>query len=63
MPKRPAKARVAPIIARVPDESSVGEKQHTIGFVRMIERGVRDADAGHVVSHEEVVRETKSWSK
>jgi predicted transcriptional regulator len=67
MPKRPAnetaKERITKIIARLPDDSSFDEGLRELRFVRMIDRGVRDADAGRVVGHAEVVRQSKSWSR
>ncbi|MGK2857999.1 MAG: hypothetical protein ACSLFQ_12415 [Thermoanaerobaculia bacterium] len=62
-PPPTAKARVAAILDRLPDDSTLDQILQEIAFIRMIERGVRDADAGRVVSHEDVVRDTKSWSK
>ncbi|MFA6956278.1 MAG: hypothetical protein WC538_10440 [Thermoanaerobaculia bacterium] len=62
-PPPTAKERIAKIIDRLPDDSSFDEILQEIAFVRMIDRGLRDADAGRVVSHEEVVRDARSWSK
>lgn len=58
-----AKRRAVTIIERMPDDSSFDEILQELAFVRMIDRGVRDADAGRVVSHEKVVDDVKSWSK
>jgi len=67
MPIRPAnetaKERIAKIVARLPDDSSFDAVLQELRFVRMIDRGIRDADAGRVIDHAEVVRESKSWSR
>lgn len=57
------KSRILAIVERQPDDSSFDEILHELAFARMIERGLADADAGRVVSHDDVVRESKSWSK
>jgi predicted transcriptional regulator len=62
-PPPTAKERVAAILNRLPDDSTIDQILQEIAFVRMVDRGVRDAEAGRVVSHEEVVRDSKSWSK
>ena len=58
-----AKEKILAIVEQQPDDSSFDEILRELAFARMIERGLADADAGRVVSHEQVVRETKSWSK
>jgi len=60
---RNAKDRVIEIVSEQPDDASFDEILHELAFARMIERGLADADAGRVVPHEAVVRETGSWRK
>ena len=57
------KDRVRAIVEQQPDDSSFDEILSELAFARMIERGVSDADAGRVIPHDDVLRETKSWSK
>lgn len=58
-----AKERILAIVEQQPDDSSFDEILRELAFARMVERGLADADAGRVVCHEDVVRESKSWSK
>ena len=58
-----ARERILAIVDRQPDDSSFDEIVREIAFVRMVERGVADADAGRVVSHDDVVREARSSRK
>jgi len=58
-----AKTRILAIVEQQPDDSSFEEILSELSFARMIERGVADAKEGRVISHDQVVRETKSWSK
>ncbi len=62
-PHGTAKERIREIVERQPDDSSFEEILTEIAFVRMIEKGLADVDAGRVISHADVVRETDSWSK
>ncbi|HVT05297.1 MAG TPA: hypothetical protein VHL58_18185 [Thermoanaerobaculia bacterium] len=57
------KDRVRAIVEQQPDDSSFDEILSELAFARMIERGVSDADAGRLIPHDDVLRETKSWSK
>jgi predicted transcriptional regulator len=60
---RSAKQRVIETVDQQPDDSSFDEILHELAFARMIEWGVADADAGRVISHDQLIRETESWSK
>ena len=57
------KSRILALVEDQPDDSSYDEILHELAFVRMVERGIADADAGRVVSHEEVRRRIDEWSK
>ena len=62
-PPGTAKERIREIVERQPDDSSFEEILTELAFVRMIEKGLADVDAGRMISHADVVRETVSWSK
>jgi len=57
------KNRMIDIIQNQPDDSSYDEILRELAFSRMIELGLADSDAGRTISHEEVGRRLKSWSK
>lgn len=57
------KARILALVEDQPEDSSYDEILHELAFVRMVERGIEDADAGRVVRHEEVKRRVDSWSR
>jgi len=44
-----------------PDDRSYDEILHELVFIRMVERGIEDADAGRAVTHEEVRRWIDTW--
>ena len=58
-----AKARILALVEDQPEDSSYDEILHELAFVRMVERGIADADAGRVVPHEEIRRRIDSWSR
>jgi len=57
------KDRIRELVDQQPEDSSFDEILCELALARMIERGVADADGGRVIPHEDVVRETRSWSK
>jgi predicted transcriptional regulator len=57
------KARILALVEDQPEDSSYDEILHELAFVRMVERGIADADAGRVVPHEEVKRRFDAWSR
>lgn len=50
------KQRVLDAIQRLPADTTLDEAIESLIFLAKIERGLRDADAGRVFSHEEVKR-------
>ncbi|HUP24607.1 MAG TPA: hypothetical protein VNB06_16900 [Thermoanaerobaculia bacterium] len=56
-----AKDRIRKIVEEQPDDSSFDEILKEIAFVRMVDRGLADSDAGRTVSHEEVKRRIAEW--
>jgi predicted transcriptional regulator len=62
-PSNTPKQRILELVSEQPDDSSFDEILHELAFARMIERGLQDARAGRVVSHEDAVRESETWRK
>lgn len=62
-PPGTAKERILVLVEQQPDDSSFEQILQELSFARMVERGLADADAGRVLSHKDVVREMKTWSK
>ncbi len=58
-----AKTRIRNLLEQQPDDSSYDEILRELALHRMIERGLADADAGRVLSHEEMGRRIDSWAK
>ena len=59
----PPKDRMIDIIQKQPDDSSYDEILRELAFARMIDLGLQDADAGRVISNEELTRRIQSWQK
>jgi predicted transcriptional regulator len=51
-----AKDQILQIIGDQPDDSSYDEILRELAFVRMVESGLSDSEAGRTVSHEEMGR-------
>jgi hypothetical protein len=49
-----AKEQIAKILQDQPDDSSYDEILRELAFVRMVEQGLADSDAGRTISHEEM---------
>ncbi len=58
-----AKDELVRLIKEQPDDSSPDEIVRELAFHVMIERGLADADAGRVVSNDEMQRRIRSWRK
>jgi predicted transcriptional regulator len=56
-----AKTRMLELLQGQPDDSSYEELLRELAFLRMVERGLSDADAGRLVSDEELGREIETW--
>ena len=56
-----AKEAVVDIVSGMPEDSSYDEILQELVFNRMVERGLADADAGRVISDEEMKRTIDSW--
>ncbi len=60
-PVRNAKEAVFEIVSGMPEDSTYDEILEELVFNRMVERGLADADAGRVISDEEMKRTIDSW--
>lgn len=58
-----AKERILAVVDEQPDDSSYDEILHELAFIRMIDRGLTDADSGRVVSHDDMKRRIDAWSE
>ncbi len=57
------KEKMAEIINELPDDSTYGEVLRELAFGGMIERGLRDSDAGRTLSDDEMERRIRLWGK
>ena len=55
------KDKILQIIGDQPDDSSYDEILRELAFVRMVERGLSDSEAGRTVSTEEMGRRIRTW--
>ena len=58
-----AKARIHEIVDDLPEDSSYEEILQELAFMRMIDRGLADSDAGRTISHDELKRRIASWAQ
>jgi len=58
-----AKGQIRQLVEQQPDDSSYDETLRELVFARMVERGLADAEAGRMISHEEMGRRLRSWAK
>ena len=57
------KQQAMKIVKELPEDSSYDDILRELAMARMIERGLADADAGRVISHEAMKRRLESWAK
>jgi len=55
------KQLVIETVRELPDETSLDEIAERIAILAAIRKGEEDADAGRVISHEELKRRMKTW--
>lgn len=58
-----AKEQIARLLDQQPDDSSVEEIVRELAFGLMIDRGVRDSDAGRTISNEKMCHRIRQWRK
>jgi predicted transcriptional regulator len=56
-----AKEAVRQLLDQLPDDVSIEDIQYHLYLRQKIERGLADAEAGRVVSHEEIEKQTMRW--
>ena len=56
-----AKEHVRHVLDKLPDNASYDEIMYEIQFLRGIEEGLADLDAGRSISHEDVMARARQW--
>lgn len=51
------------VIQDQPEDSDFDEILRELAFIKMVNRGLTDSDAGRTVPHEEIEQRMKSWQK
>jgi predicted transcriptional regulator len=62
-PMSMAKQMMKEVIDSQPDDASYDEIIRELAFEHMIERGLKDARSGRVISNEEMGHRIKTWQK
>lgn len=57
------KDRSLQTIQDLPDDSTYEEILRELAFVRMVERGLADSEAGRTIDHDEMGRRIASWAR
>lgn len=55
------KERILDALRRLPPEATVEDAMERLYFLGKVERGLKQADAGEVVSHEVALRRVIEW--
>ncbi len=58
-----AKDELRNILDKQPEDSSTEELVRELAFHVMVQRGLADADAGRVISNEEMKHRIQSWAQ
>jgi predicted transcriptional regulator len=61
IPSETAKQHLITILEQQPDDSSYDELLKELAFARMIDRGLKDVEAGRTISNENMRREIAAW--
>jgi len=56
-----AKKEVSELLSRLPEDCSLEDIQYHLYVLQKIERGLNDAEAGRVLSQEEVEKRMSKW--
>lgn len=56
-----AKEELGQLIAQQPDDSSYEELVRELAFSVMVRHGLKDSDAGHTISNEEMRHRIRAW--
>ena len=57
------KEKVEAVVAAQPDDASYDEIVRELAFERMVDRGLKDARDGRIVSNDEIGRRIATWRK
>jgi predicted transcriptional regulator len=57
------KAALAKVINNLPDEFEIEELLDKLIFMAKVEKGMKQIEVGKGITHEEMVKKIKSWSK
>ncbi len=57
-----AKQKMLQLVQDQPEDSSYDEILRELAFARMIERGLKDAENGCAIGHEEMKTRISSWA-
>ena len=58
---RPPKDRAQQVLDTLGDDTSYGDIVRALAFDRLIERGLRDADAGHLLDQATLRERVRAW--
>jgi predicted transcriptional regulator len=61
VPSESAKQHLMTILQQQPEDSSYDELLKELAFARMIDRGLKDVEAGRTANNDDVRREIDSW--
>jgi predicted transcriptional regulator len=56
-----AKQKILQLVQDQPEDSSYDEILRELAFTRMIERGLKEAENGRTISHEQMKARISSW--
>ena len=59
--KQTAKEASLEVIQRLPDDVDLEDILHALYVRQRIERGIKEADEGRLMPHDEVMRKSRSW--
>lgn len=51
------------VIQDQPEDSDFDEILRELAFIKMVDRGLADSDAGRTVPHDEIKKRIESWRK
>jgi len=57
------KEKVIASLEGMPDEFDLDELFERLIFIQKVEKGLEDANAGRVISAEDLLKEVKTWGK
>jgi predicted transcriptional regulator len=58
-----AKQQMITILQQQPEDSTFDELLRELAFSRMIDRGLKDVEAGRTLDNEQARRQIKSWQE